>query len=567
MCGENMSQQSPRLDYSVPQNQAGLLTPDYLASSWCVWRINPFSYWTAMQLAKLGVFSYIAVDDPDLRVGKTRYGTLHGASGDPTRFQLMNDLLTYWGVKGKALFYEEEVIDGQLLPRTNIDAEFHLLTIPDYELHRKSLTYLKALYTDGINLPYDDVGGWIFDVFPVSSSVAYVTLFNRHAARLQNKWIWDVMDNILESRKEHSLTDVIWPSFPTRLDLPIATASLIASRFINHFMRQGDLPESVRNVQNIQEGSAARIDPLPAVDEPKIELWRVDTVNNKVNRSIITNSLLRLPDDLLKSIINSSDVKAANRHEIWHTHDKLQHLKMTFFGAGHLGSWIAMLSSLLRIPNMTLIDYDKIEHRNIAGAAFQFVDQGKKKTDQLAYIMHDILRCDIRLSEDQQVESLLLGLQSTHRFINRKLTKRTQSKTITNIKKSNIIVVSTDSWNSRYDFTLLLRRLMKSNSLGDPCWVIDCRSLERLGQILVVNVHDRKAFNRYTKPLEASSVDTTPLPCDRANVIDLPMHVARFVISLIWNHQLSGNVLPPADHNAVDEYYINPYGYSMVKMS
>jgi len=561
-----MTVQGAKLDYNVPQNQAGLLTPDYLASSWCVWRVNPFSYWTVMQLAKLGVFSYITVDDPELRVDKTRYGTLYSNISNPNRFRLIQDILDYWGVKGKGLHYEEYLSDGILSPRENLDAEFHLLTTPDYKLHDQSIKYLRKLYTRVDGLPYDNVGGWIFDVFPISSSVAYVTLFNRRAARLQNQWIWDVMESLIESRRVH-LKDNMWPAFPTRLDLPIATAALITSRFINHFMRQGDLPESVRNVQNIVEGSAARIDPLPTIKDPKIELWRVDTVKNKMSRAIITNSNLRMPEELLKRVSISPILRENLHQEIFGAHQQLQQLKMTFFGTGHLGSWIAMMTSLLRIPDITFIDYDKIEHRNIAGAAFRFVDQNKKKTEQLAYVMHDILRQDLHISDSDGLGRTLHGLTPTFRFINRKLTKRTQTKTIASIKKSNVIVVSTDSWNSRYDFTLLLRRLMKTESLGDPCWVIDCRSLERLGQILVVNVRNKKAFNQYTHPLEASSVDTTPLPCDRANVIDLPIHIARFVTSLLWNHQLTGNTLPPASQDSINEYYINPYGYTMVKMT
>lgn len=555
-----MSYVHPKLDYTVPQNQAGLLSPDYLASSWCVWRINPFSYWTVMQLAKMGVFSYLAVDDRELQVGQTQYGTLYSDYRNANRFELLSEVIKSWSVKGKGLLYEEDISTDPLNPSVSLEAEFHLLTIPDTELHRDAIIYLRNLYSYPDNLPYEGVGGWIIDVFPISKSVSYVLLFNRHAATRDNWWMWEALKTIMESREEISGSS--WPKFPTRFDLPIATASLITSRFINHFMRQGDLPEADRNLRNIPSTAMGRIDPLPTKKDEWIELWRIDTKNNQIKKSLITKDKLRLPDELLQLPLRDPTMNQSNFDTLLRTHVKFHEWKATFFGAGHLGSWIARMFGILGIPKITLIDYDTVEHRNIAGAAFRHADQGELKIEKIKYGLEDMLNQGMQFNA-----GTIMGQQPVVRLMKKKITKRTQTRTLAPMKDSNLFIVSTDSWNSRHDFTLLVRRLMKAEKIGDPCWIIDCRSLERLGQIIIVNVRNRKAFNAYTKPLEASSVDHTPLPCDRANVIDLPVHLSRFVVSLLWNQQQYGNSLPPADQETIDEYYINPYGYSLVKMT
>jgi len=162
---------------------------------------------------------------------------------------------------------------------------------------------------------------------------------------------------------------------------------------------------------------------------------------------------------------------------------------------------------------------------------------------------------------------VLKGQEPVLHGISKKINQRTSMRTLRPIYHSNFYIISTDSWNSRHDFGIILKRLRRANLVPPKdCWIIDCRSLERLGQIIVVNLNDNKAFKKYFTPLEEASVDTTVLPCDRANVIDLPIHLARFLLTLLWNHA-TDPILPTKMDGSYQEYYINAYAYKMVRIT
>lgn len=564
----------PHIDYTVPENQSGLLSPDYLASTWCFWRYNVYTYWLSLMLAKLGVLGYILVEEqsrPSLRA--LEYGTLtpnlhKRHSRSTNRHALFRNNLQTWGVKGSALMYSAQMDkEGTVHAPSDLDAEFHVVATPKPSEHHSVTQYLRELYLySNSDLPYNRTGGWIIDILPITYDRAYVLLFNRAigqtdeiaAEELFNIWL-----NLNYLRKKQ---DMHWPRFPSRIDLPIAIASLITSRFINHFMFEKDLPESVRQLQNINEDSMNRIDPLPSKQDHYIELWGIDVGKQQIERKRLVTKGADVPAELVEpkfGIRPNSHVTS-----LINTHKCMQHWKATFFGAGHLGSWIALMLGMARMSNITLIDYDRIEHRNIAGAGFRFEDQGKFKTEQLALLVEDMIRTPLIQFSKKRKSGWIDQVNPVVNQIRKRLTQRTTRSTLKSIEKSNFYIISTDSWNSRHDFAVLLTRFRREKRIPpEKCWIIDCRSLERLGQIIVVNVNNETAFQKYFLPLEESSVDRTVLPCDRANVIDLPLHLARVVFALIWDEVFLGNVLPQPNEGNYHEYYINGYNYGVVRIT
>lgn len=564
----------PHIDYTVPENQSGLLSPDYLASTWCFWRYNVFSYWLSVLLAKMGVLGYILVEEeqrPSIRA--LQYGTLspninrrhHRATN---RHSLFKNVIQTWGVKGSALMYNAKMnSEGIIIAPSDLDAEFHVLTIPKPAEHQQTVKYLRDLYLyDNGGLPYDRTGGWIVDIHPVTYDRAYVLLFNRgigHTDELMAEELYNMWLNLSHLRMKQGMR---WPRFPSRIDLPIAVASLITSRFINHFMFEKDLPESVRQLRNINEDSMNRIDPLPSKQDCHIELWGIDVTKQQIERKTLLTKGADIPAELVKPKFGARPI--AHIQPLVNAHKNIsRYWKATFFGTGHLGSWIALMLGMAQMKQITLIDYDRIEHRNIAGAGYRFEDQGRYKTDQLGLLIEDMIRTPV-YANPKQSATILHGADPDVQIIKKKLTQRTMRNTLKPIENSNFYIISTDSWNSRHDFAILLKRLRREKSIpSDKCWVIDCRSLERLGQIIIVNLNDKEAFQKYFQPLEESSIDRTVLPCDRANVIDLPLHLARVIFSLIWNEILSGDVLPRSNEGKYHEYYINAYNYKVERIT
>ena len=134
-----------------------------------------------------------------------------------------------------------------------------------------------------------------------------------------------------------------------------------------------------------------------------------------------------------------------NEHEIEYRSSsafkKMQNTKICICGAGALGSNLA--NNLLRqgVDNVTIIDMDRVEAKNIATQIYTYRDVGQKKANALKSLMH----------------------QATKKVVNAVDTELKQTNASKLLKGHSLIIDVFDNWPSR--------KLVKnaSDKLKIPC--------------------------------------------------------------------------------------------------
>lgn len=176
-----------------------------------------------------------------------------------------------------------------------------------------------------------------------------------------------------------------------------------------------------------------------------------------------------------------------------------QKLKIVVIGAGSTGSFLSLTLAKMGLSNIKVIDYDKIEEKNIPNQFFRIQDVGKFKVDALKEIIKNFTGTEI-LTENVKIdENYNFDLDLNTLFI----------FCLDNMEGRNII------YNSLKEF---------------PVKIIDTRFGSEGFSIHVVDLGNDEDKELYEKSLELSTVDT---PCGQKGVIYSILSLASEVCNIV----------------------------------
>lgn len=203
---------------------------------------------------------------------------------------------------------------------------------------------------------------------------------------------------------------------------------------------------------------------------------------------------------------------------------------LTVYGLGHLGSWVTLALTKLGIRDITLNDFDNLEFRNISGSAFSRHQVGQAKTTA----MINILRQEMYNLDEEPLANIHGGGSVSLGYM------------IGNYRNfgfpyqphSDFYVIATDDAMSRsriaktifknWDLTKHISHLRDMNPV-----LIDVRSAGAKLTVLNLPVLDENIRKRYLKELENLAAEPGDIPCNEANIIQVPMMVAAICAQIV----------------------------------
>lgn len=151
---------------------------------------------------------------------------------------------------------------------------------------------------------------------------------------------------------------------------------------------------------------------------------------------------------------------------------------ITIIGAGGIGSWTALTLTKMGCTNLCVVDFDKVEAKNVPSQLYTLKQIGKPKVVALAEIIKDLTGVSLYTYEGTFQDKL------------KKIPALPQ-----------VIIVSVDSIAERQKIWEAISKEWEK----DPkmqCY-IDARMGGELLRILVVNPHDKESVEYYNKKLFA----------------------------------------------------------------
>jgi len=203
---------------------------------------------------------------------------------------------------------------------------------------------------------------------------------------------------------------------------------------------------------------------------------------------------------------------------------------LCIYGLGHLGSWIALALTKLGVRDIALNDFDSLEFRNISGSVYTRRDVGQEK----AVALLQILREEIYNIDEEP----LANIQGVGRVSLGYMIGNFRNFGFPYQPHADFYVVATDNAWSR---KLIAQTIFKNWDLTkhckfvkdmNPC-LIDVRSAGPKLTVLNLPIKDMSIRKRYLKELDNLDKEPGDIPCNEANIIQVPLFVSAVVAQIV----------------------------------
>jgi hypothetical protein len=203
---------------------------------------------------------------------------------------------------------------------------------------------------------------------------------------------------------------------------------------------------------------------------------------------------------------------------------------VTVYGLGHLGSWVILSLAKLGIRDITLNDFDSLEQRNVSGSIYNTQELGMVKTE---VILH---RLQAEMFERGQ-EQLANIFGSANRSLGYAVGNY-RNFGFTYQPPSDFYIIATDNaWSRKriaetifktWDMTKHMKRLQGINPV-----LIDIRSAGAKMTVLNLPILDKELRERYLVELTNLAAEPGDIPCNEANIIQVPMYISAIVAQIV----------------------------------
>lgn len=176
-----------------------------------------------------------------------------------------------------------------------------------------------------------------------------------------------------------------------------------------------------------------------------------------------------------------------------------QKLKIVIIGAGSTGSFLALTLAKMGLNRIKVIDYDKVEDKNIPNQFFRSKDVGKYKTEALKEIIKDFTNTEIQ-TENKKIDK-------DYNF---------------DFDLNTLFIFCLDNMEGR--------KLIYEKLKDYPIKIIDTRFGSEGFSIHIINLGDDEEKEGYEKSLDLKVMET---PCGEKGVIFSILSLASEVCNLI----------------------------------
>jgi len=176
-----------------------------------------------------------------------------------------------------------------------------------------------------------------------------------------------------------------------------------------------------------------------------------------------------------------------------------QKTKIVVIGAGSTGSFLSLTLAKMGLTNIKVIDYDKVEEKNIPNQFFRVGDVGKYKTEALKEIIKDFTNTEI------QTENTKIDQDFNFDF-----------------DLDTIFILCLDNMEGR--------KLIYDKLKEFPIKIIDTRFGSEGFSVYVVDLGSEEEKEKYEKSLELSVMET---PCGQKGVIYSILSLASEVCNIV----------------------------------
>lgn len=200
------------------------------------------------------------------------------------------------------------------------------------------------------------------------------------------------------------------------------------------------------------------------------------------------------------------------------------------YGLGHLGSWAALALAKLGVRDITLNDFDNLEFRNISGSVYTRWDLGMSKTEAMV----QILRQEVYNREQEPLANVFGGGNKSLGYI----VGNYRTFGFVYQPPADFYILATDNaWSRKriaetifktWDMTKHNPRLEGVNPV-----LIDIRSAGTKLTVLNLPVLDEKLRNRYLLELTNLAEEPGDIPCNEANIIQVPLYISSLVAQIV----------------------------------
>ena len=200
------------------------------------------------------------------------------------------------------------------------------------------------------------------------------------------------------------------------------------------------------------------------------------------------------------------------------------------YGLGHLGSWIALALVKLGLRDITLNDFDFLETRNISGSVYNQAMVGQEKSIAMMHILNQ----EIYTPSQQPLANICgSGNKSLGYVSGNYRTFGFNYQT-----PADFYILATDNaWSRKriaetiyktWDMTKHISFLKEMNPV-----IIDVRSAGTKLTVLNLPVLDVEIRERYLLELQKLADEPGDIPCNEANIIQVPLMIASIVAQIV----------------------------------
>jgi len=200
------------------------------------------------------------------------------------------------------------------------------------------------------------------------------------------------------------------------------------------------------------------------------------------------------------------------------------------YGLGHLGSWIALALVKLGIRDITINDFDYLEARNISGSVYNIRQIGLEKS----VAMMQILNQEIYPATQEPLANVSGGGNRSLGYVNGNF----RTFGFTYQTPADFYILATDNaWSRKriaetiyktWDMTKHISFLKGMNPV-----IIDVRSAGTKLTVLNLPVLDESIKKRYLLELQRLADEPGDIPCNEANIIQVPLMIASIVAQIV----------------------------------
>lgn len=176
-----------------------------------------------------------------------------------------------------------------------------------------------------------------------------------------------------------------------------------------------------------------------------------------------------------------------------------QRLNIQIIGAGSTGSFLALTLAKMGLKNIKVIDYDKVEEKNIPNQFFRMSDVGKLKIDALKEIIKDFTGTEI--------ETENIKIDKDYDF---------------DMDLNTLVILCLDNMDGR--------KIIYEHLKEFPISILDTRFGSEGFSIHVVDLNEDEDKEVYEKSLDLEIMDT---PCGEKGVIYSILNLASEVCNIV----------------------------------